>query len=233
MCCYYLIMLKHITNFLYKGIIEEHTFSIFGNIKFIVSKYFIILLLLLSILIIASLLNISASEVGKGIKPTTIGKILFICLIAPILEELIFRLPLVVSKTNLIISVSTFALFAYSFTRKYLINYEYIGYIAIFFIIIFSIYLLTYRYHHIYSFLTKNKLLLIHFSSLFFCTVHFGNYNFSYNAFVPSLMLLFTLIIGYYLSYIRLRFGIGYSIFAHSFHNILVSLPIIIKFITK
>lgn len=230
-------MIKQIFDFLYKANFNETTFGVFGNIKFILSKYFLILFIYFSIAVIFSVLGFLGSKTGISInhseKIPTLSKIFLICLFAPIIEELIFRLPLVINKSNIIISLSCLTLFIYFFLKKYFINYEYLRYIFVFTFFIVSMYNFIFKYDTVYYFLVKNKLYFIHICSIFFCLAHLGNYNFNTRSIAPYLIIISLLINGYYFSYVRLRFGIEYSIFIHIFHNTLVSIPMIIKFIVK
>lgn len=231
-------MIEQIIDFLYKGKIEENTLGILGNLKFILSKYFIILFSFLIIAVIFSFLgllrsNTESTTINHAQEIPTIAKILIACIFAPIIEELIFRLPLIIDKTNIIISTICFIVFLFFFTKKYFTNYEYIRYIFISVLFIGCMYFSIFKYDYLHPFLNENRLFIIHFCSILFCIAHYGNYNFNTNSYAPYLMLLSVLINGYYFSYIRLRFGIEYSIFIHMFHNTIIFIPAIVKFITR
>ena len=81
------------------------------------------------------------------------------------------------------------------------------------------------------SYFNKNFLLLMHLSTIIFCLIHYWNYNFQSNSITPYLLMFLMLINGYYFAYTRMKFGISYAIFIHSFHNIIVSIPLIVKFL--
>ncbi len=230
-------IMKQIFDFIYSGEVNGDIFNTWGNIKFILSKYFLILLTYILIAILLAFLGVLSSNgevtVEHAKKIPTIVKIFLVCLFVPIIEELIFRLPLISSKINIIVSLFCFTIFLYFFTRKYFISYEYFKYFFISVFFIGCMYFPIFKYEYVHNILTGNKVFMIHFYSILFCIAHFGNYNFNSNTFTPYLISLSVLINGYYFSYIRLRFGIEYSIFIHMFHNTLVSIPMIIKYITK
>lgn len=226
-----MLILKNSLKFILKGEYNENTYNIFKNLKIIIKEYFFILISY--IVIIALLSSMGMLDSGKSPKKLTDimpeGVALFMVIIlAPFIEEVVFRLPLKVKKANILIANLTASLFVYISLEKRFGDFTYL-------LLPISItvgYITLYKFEYIIKLLNDKQVWLVHILSWAFCLAHFGNYHSEINPSTITYMFLI-LIHGYFYSYIRLRFGIGYSIFAHSFNNILMSLPIIIKFLTQ
>ncbi|VDH03539.1 Uncharacterised protein [Bergeyella zoohelcum] len=226
--------MNEIIHFLIKGKLSQNSFGLIGNLKFVVSRYFGVLFSFLILAIIFSFFGMlkSDGEVTSGIEkkfPDGI-RILLVCIIAPVLEELIFRLPLKINKINLSISLVCFSLFMFFLMKSNFPQNDILRYLFVCILFFSCLYLILYRYNDVNAFLKNHYIIFLHLLTISFCLAHFGNYNFKTKSIVPYLIMFSVLLNGYLFSYVRLRFGIQYSIFIHMFHNTLVTLPIILKF---
>ncbi|WP_428655290.1 CPBP family glutamic-type intramembrane protease [Runella sp.] len=69
----------------------------------------------------------------------------------------------------------------------------------------------------------KNYKFIIYILILCFGLIHLSNYKFSDNIILISPMLIFPQIVdGIIFSYLRVKYGIAYSILIHSFHNLIL-----------
>jgi hypothetical protein len=159
-------------------------------------------------------------------------KIFSIVLLLPIIEELIFRLPLLVSLKNFRISFLFFLIFIFFISRKYFnIENRYILIVVRLLICFILVVLYVHKEQIIVNYISNNKLLFLHLSTITFWVFHVNNYKFiTVNAYLSFFLIL---ILGYYYAFIRLKFGVRFSIFIHVFHNLLLTIPLIIKFIFK
>ncbi len=143
---------------------------------------------------------------------------------APIMEETIFRLPLIFKPINLSLSISILIA---------LIIQKLAGHIVaiIFFILIFlPLISLSNTYNQILkSFWTNNFKFIFYFSSILFGLVHLSNYTYFENSqyLIIPILILPQLILGFLLSFIRMYYkkGLLMCIIIHSLIN-LVSVSI-------
>ena len=144
---------------------------------------------------------------------------------APVVEELIFRLPLRATAVNVTLPLSFVALFA-------------LGAISIPPLIVFAIALVLLGFN-VYLWRSRPRLpklqrwyqhhprLLFYGTTLAFGALHITNYDPS----VWQLMVLLVLpqtILGLWLGYVRLRYGFGWAVLGHAFHNGFVLSPILL-----
>jgi hypothetical protein len=144
--------------------------------------------------------------------------VFYFCLIAPIIEELTFRLGLKISKLN----ISIFLGFNIIAILKISGIIEQTFIIRLLLILCISIICFLFLKDKYLSFFKINYPLFLYFNILFFGFVHIGNYSYSsYSQYLFVPVLVFTQIfLGIYLSYSRLRFGFFFALFIHIFHNL-------------
>jgi membrane protease YdiL (CAAX protease family) len=129
--------------------------------------------------------------------------IAIIVIIVPIIEEYIFRF------------------FIKSSNKLFLILLGILPFLLIDILIYIPVFILFFSF---ILFKKKNEKVIfrIFISSLVFSLVHIGNYSFYNNNYYIILPLLILFGLGNILALIRLKFGIVYSIFAHSLYNFLL-----------
>lgn len=146
-----------------------------------------------------------------------VQKILHFCIIAPIIEELTFRIGLKISKLNIAIYLG-FNLMAILQILEVIEQKLLIKFLLIIFISLMC-FLFLKDWH--LAFLKKKFTFFLYFNISFFALVHIGNYSFSHFSqylFVPILIFP-QIFLGIYLSYSRLKFGFFFALFIHFFHN--------------
>ncbi len=196
--------------------------------------------------LILSLLNIQ--EIDNFVVDFFIDQPLYVFLLlallwAPITEELTFRLGLKYSPLKLGISLAFIVSLIISFLLKdiesffpqwFLSFIENNGlYVYLFFVVFFSVIfsciikkkLTKERVQKIY---TKRFNQIFYVSIIFFAVVHIFNfYNTAGIWYILPLLAIPQLIFGALFSYIRMRYGITWSILGHFLHNGMASLPLI------
>lgn len=139
---------------------------------------------------------------------------LFIFFLFPILEEFTFRLPLLLKKNYIFISISSFLLF-FAFADLAVS-------ICIFFIILFLFFSRKHWEYYIINLFSKHYKKYFYFMSIFFGALHilnFSEYTPNNLLFIAPLYVLPQFIMGLFLGYIRLKNGIIFSIIAHFLFN--------------
>lgn len=153
-----------------------------------------------------------------------------IVLLAPVTEELIFRLPLIYSRTFILIALLTFLL-SLGPVIAFALNISFVPYTmgAIMLLGLVS-WLLTHRKHKLRVHLLWKR----HFGLVFyaftatFALLHFNSpqsYTLPQALFV--LLLLHKLVGGVFMGYTRLRLGMGWSVALHMFNNLVVLLVLL------
>ena len=175
------------------------------------SYYLILLPVGVFIKIINSIFNITQKQVNLELFP----KIVLALFIVPIIEELLFRLILIINKRNLIIFSSiTLILSTYNLLKS---NYYFS--IILFTLSILAVLFLS-RSFEIRSIITKYY--SIYLCNYNVCLMHFKNYNgidgFLY-LWIPFLVFP-QILMGAFFGYIRIKFGIIYSIIFHMIINL-------------
>ncbi|RPH33641.1 MAG: CPBP family intramembrane metalloprotease [Bacteroidales bacterium] len=178
------------------------------------SFYLVMLPIGFFIKLMNSFFNISQKHLSFDI----LHKILLAVVIAPIVEELLFRILLVINKRNLIIfSFTSLILSAYSLLKAH--------YYYSVILLILSILAVTFSTKEIgiRNMTTKYYSIYFYAIAIFFGFVHFTNYDgisgFLY-LWIPFLVLP-QFLMGVFLGYVRLSFGIIYSILVHSVINLI------------
>jgi hypothetical protein len=136
--------------------------------------------------------------------------ILKITLIAPVIEELIFRLPLRSSISNVVLSIS---ILASLLIRKWFISNILITAFVLL-IIFFSLLLITRKARDqkiiLEDLLSKNFKGIFYFQALFFGFLHLTNYSLDYNHFyLFPFFIMNYIFIGCFWGYLRIRYSYG------------------------
>ena len=157
----------------------------------------------------------------KNISLTFYERIIFAVLLAPIIEESLFRLLLVFNKRNLFyFFVMCVGLFITFLVRE--------SYFKLFLFILLSlISIIIYFYFEVIkSFLVKNYRCFFYFIVVLFAVLHLFNFNGinSHNLFVAIILVVPQIILGLILGYLRIKYGIAYSILFHAIVNLSVLL---------
>lgn len=152
----------------------------------------------------------------------------FILFLGPFMEELIFRLPLRISKLNISVSLSFLAIYFIGDKivdiNIYSIN-TWIKLIPIGFVF-FLIYFFSF-YQKLKEMFTKYYAIYFYALSVAFGLIHSLNFYkiipINLIVFFPFFMITLILL-GVFLNYIRIRLGFIWGVFAHSFFNFLILL---------
>ena len=211
---------------------SSHSVSLIKKIFGTIGGYFKVLLFYLIIVTILTSIGVNNSKKPFLNQPKVpeIYKLLMVVLIMPIVEEIVFRLSLIPQKRKLYISLGFGNIFCFFFFKRHFEN-EVTHKIFFLFISSLSLYLLYKFYDKIIIFINQNTRLFIHLLTIIFCLIHIPNYKFENgNGIGPYLTLFLMLLNGYYFSLVRLKYGFYYAVFIHVFHNLLVSIPMLIKY---
>jgi len=161
---------------------------------------------------ILSYFNLEITQIGfpeKNISYFLMGVIL-----APVLEEFIFRAPLKFTKRNLWFFCIGYIYLVSRFIYKSNSIYGVIGILSLTLVLI---YLYKYRVYK-----THFKLnVIIYLSALIFSAIHFQNLDFDYTSTIGALTYAFPIFFGgLVLSYLRLKYSLLAAIIFHSLHNL-------------
>ena len=152
---------------------------------------------------------------------------LLVGLILPIIEEIIFRLPLQYSNTNIIVSLSFIISWIFSgiYKLQFLKPYTIIQTVA-FALLFISILCFVFKRHSsiptvIQSLYNKWNISIFYAFVFSFALLHLITYKNLTIALIPIVVLAIShkLIIGFSLSYLRIKYGILYSIVLHCLIN--------------
>lgn len=186
--------------------------SISSFLKLVWKSFLIILVIdiITGVLIVIPLKNSNLFPPLKEINSTPFN-ILKITLILPVIEELIFRLPLRISKTNLITS---FSVIIFLFLNKWCIYNIYITLscsLILFFLLHLCIKIESNFMNRITIFFTNHFWALFYFQALVFGFLHLTNYilDFRYFFLFP-LFILSYIITGLLWGYLRTRYTHGF-----------------------
>ncbi len=152
--------------------------------------------------------------------------ILFLLVVmAPVVEEIIFRLPLRPIALSLSIPISIAIIYLLGLFR---INPA-ISSVVGFMLLGFNIYLATrhLKIPRLQQFYTRFPRPIFYLSAILFGAIHIGNYNSRVWALMP-LLVLPQCVLGLLLGFVRVRYGLGWAIFTHAFHNGCVMAPFIV-----
>ena len=220
------ILLDRFVTFLKHPIIlESDVLSIKESVILLFKSVVLYAIFTLSYVVLVAILyfvlNLNITEFGSKT-----SNILYIVITAPIIEELIFRLPLKKFSKNIFISIG---LLAYVFINDHLhvLMAIFLGMaIAFFPYLPFFGKKLELR---INSFFKKHYGYIFYFFGFLFGLVHLYNAElFTLDMFLSAFIYVINpLIFGYYLAFIRVcfKFGIIYAIILHSIGNLLLIIP--------
>lgn len=203
------------------------------------SKFNKILSLLILALVFNGIIILTRSIlIDKGIIPTLFFKnnnplagflyyALSVLIIGPVVEELGFRLLLVPKRFNIAISFSILLYFLSSFIFHFNL-YEVDLYLIIPLVAFFIFLLITIRpatIKHLNSFIIKHFKIIFYISTILFTYVHLTNFwiEKGHIIWLPLIFLPY-LMLGLVFGYIRVIFGIKYSIISHFTYNTFIFL---------
>lgn len=153
-----------------------------------------------------------------------------VILFAPLIEELIFRLPLRIKRNNFIPFIFLGILISgLSIIHKYYEPVIILYLIPVFlFGIAFTLNFNKKSYQSISHLFKSNYKLYFYSFTILFALIHIGNYKFSWQVlFFAPLLVLPQFILGFLIGFMRLKFGLTWGIFLHAIHNTIYILPII------
>ena len=190
----------------------------------ILRLYSLHLMLTMVAVIIIGILGVRDSNTAMDVFVQLPAWLLFTLAViaAPVIEELIFRLPLRATAVNVTFPLSLVALFA-------------LGAIGLSPLIVFAIALALLgvnvylwrsrpRWSKLQRWYQHHPRLLFYGTTLAFGALHITNYDPSVWPLMVFLVLPQT-ILGLWLGYIRLRYGFGWAVLGHAFHNGFVLSP--------
>ena len=144
---------------------------------------------------------------------------------APTMEEIIFRLPLRPISPSLSIPISIAIIYFLALLGMNPAISAAVGFMLLGFNIYFAIRRLNVpRLQRIY---TKFPRLIFYLSVVLFGAIHISNYDSRVWAFMP-LLVLPQCVAGLFLGFVRIRYGFGWAIFAHALHNGCVMAPFLL-----
>jgi hypothetical protein len=198
-------------------------------VKLVTTVLFIMLITLINLLTIYLIKQLPYSCFLEFKNPIQTSTFLLMCalFLGPILEEIIFRLPLIYSRVNISISIGVLIGF-YITTLFHSIYSNYLILLAklIVAIIVFGLLYFTLKYFKNLDILLQNlfskyRNIVFYILVLLFCLLHLANLVYlSSDLFVIILLYLTPKLIGGLIcSYLRIKFGLKYSIFVHIGNN--------------
>lgn len=223
---------------LYNFLLNPSSYSINQNKNYRQILYLLFRLYIIEILLSVLFMSIfiyladSRADFISNFKAKSAGirPVIILVILVPLIEELIFRLPLIFRPVFLGLSTGTFSymLLPKIFDGIELLKTDYSNYIAFSLacIVGYIAYVISSKKEtSVRSFYKRNYNLIVWLSILSFGFLHILNFDLS----TKNLLLLpfFTLpqlVAGTVLSFIRLRFGFVYAICYHALQNLLVAL---------
>jgi hypothetical protein len=173
----------------------------------------------------------SSSIIDSTVAKTDFLKLIFIILLGPLLEELAFRLPLSLIKNEILISLPFICFMIFVFLKKNTSlskSIIFLGLLVLFCILFYLVKKIDFKNVYFVFFLNLSVFL--------FAFSHWNNSKFISNIGFFDRTIIYILpmlIMGYFLSYIRLKYGFYWSLILHITHNLIFTLPIIIKWFLK
>ncbi len=157
----------------------------------------------------------------KSIVQTLNEKIVYGIVLAPIVEELLFRILLVFNKKNLLIFLAV----DISLVVLFIAKASYIKFSIFIFLIPFLVFA-YYKHKSIKSFLIAHYEIYFYSLAILFAMLHMFNFNgITLNNWpVATLLVIPQIVLGTILGYIRVQYGIIYSILFHALVNISILL---------
>ena len=156
--------MDEVIQFLFKGKFSQENYGFFINTKIVLMNYFKVLFSYMILVILFAYFGLMESDKSPSLKGDgeipLYFQLIFICLVAPIVEELVFRLPLEISKINIYVSVFFLYLFLFFMTKKHHPDIGNLLKYSIYFVVLFVSWGVIYlKYDSISSILQNNFLL--------------------------------------------------------------------------
>jgi hypothetical protein len=225
-------MAEKILNFIKKPSLCIEKGNISGNAFFkLLFLFYMILIPASAFIFILHILEILPSNRNED-PDATLNSLGYIIFLAPLLEELVFRLPLRLSRITLSVS---FAVFIIAVIKNFFIqedNYTiYLLSVPLSAIIFGLLSYVTDIYLKINKLWEKHFFYVFYFFVLIFGLSHLFNYNEIHWWMILSspLLTLPHIIMGLFLGFIRMNYGFLYSFFFHATINLIPSVPLIVK----
>lgn len=151
-------------------------------------------------------------------------------LLAPVTEELIFRLPLIYSRTFILVALLTFLL-SLGPVVALALNIPLVPYaMGAILLLGLASWLLTHRKHklRVHLLWERHFGLVFYTFTVLFALLHFTSpQSYALPQALFLLLLLHKLVGGIFMGYTRLRLGMGWSVALHMFHNLVVLLVLL------
>lgn len=149
----------------------------------------------------------------------------FVVVMAPIVEEIIFRLPLRPGTLRFFIPVSIATTYLLDFLNVNPAIIFVVGFALLGLNIYFAIRRLKFpRLQQLYRRLSRP---LFYLSAILFGALHISNYDSRVWMLMP-LLVLPQCVLGLFFGFVRIRYGFGWAIFTHAFHNGCLMAPFLI-----
>jgi hypothetical protein len=221
-------------NFIFKGRLEDGSYhngnySIFVNcmqglfkcvlLVFFIKVFFVILH--------SNVTNIDSNGDAVAQQPNVL-KLIFICLLGPLIEEFAFRMPLSLDKKHILFSIPCIVFIMFVFLKKIFSVETSLIFCFLFILLIYIIMKLGFTKD--YSFI------VLHILTFLFAMGHWNNskdlvgLHFLFRFLIYIIPMLIT---GYFLAFIRLKYGLVWSIITHIIHNSIFTIPILYKMLSK
>lgn len=221
-------------NFIFKGRVKIESYDTGNYLIFIncmqglLKCVLLVFLIKLFFVILQNNFSTIASNSKAVAQNHKMLKIIFICLLGPLIEELAFRLPLRLDKNQILFSIPCIVFLLFIYFKK-IVSIE----LNIF--LCFLSLVLIYAIMKI-GLLKNHSFLLVHILTFLFAISHWNNtkdlvglhFCFRFTIYIIPM-----LITGYFLAFIRLKYGIFWSIITHSIHNLIFTMPLILKMLSK
>lgn len=226
--------MKEMLLFPFCGKVTERDYSIFRKLwKTFLGYILVVMLFVIFATTIVLIFKVEQNDMMKDVMNRLAGlnpylRFLLICIIAPSVEELAFRLPLKIKKKSFLIAMPFLGFYLSSVILNLLGITEDVLIYAIGITLLFAVSVWA-KFPQVSSFLQKNQFLWLHFLSIVFALIHYETYDFTKNLGLTLIIIGQLSILAYYMAFVRLKFGFAYAVLVHCLHNTLVALPFIIK----
>lgn len=206
--------------------------------------YFVSMGLHLSIVIVYNILDVPYDPIPKSelLDTSNISFFIFGVILAPIIEELSFRYPLIYTRNSLVIGLAFFTISAFFTNRTTISGHHEISYFVqklmsprflCFLFAIFSIYLIT-RIDKVNFFLSniwdRYLIVIVYILAIYFAYLHFELPITAKNIIWIAPLIVPHFFFALYYSYIRLKLGFIYCILIHMTNNFIAFILTLISF---
>jgi len=200
---------------------------------FLITIIFLVISAIIGILLDKILIHLflmdsiyKARDINIHIASQYLGKFkpYYIIIVGPLIEELIFRLPLQISERSISFSFGAILYLFFGFGLIHFNFYAVNSYlILLLFIVLLPIVVTTFiKRYQLLKFITKHYILYFYIIAILFAFMHIPNFKpFNYKIFyLYPIFVLPQFISGLSLGYARNKFGIQYSWLFHAFLNV-------------